>query len=144
LIIDKRKYQVLPGKTPFIDGTTKKIGQFPIIIPATLKTKFDTYEYCQLNAKNNFIVLENKNTGAFVKVPIVVENKFRIFGGDSPKLPNSGLKIALAEPIAPGRWVGEVDISGPAIDGTSANFEFLVDQPKLFVEKNSGCFELCK
>ena len=141
LIIDKRKYQVLPGKTPFIDGTTKKIGQFPIIIPATLKTKFDTYEYCQLNAKNNFIVLENKNTGAFVRVPIIVENKFRTFGGGSPKLPNSGLKIALAEPIAPGRWVGEVDISGPAIDGTSANFEFLVDQPKLFVEKNSGCFE---
>jgi len=142
LIIDKRKYQVLPGKTPFIDGTTKKTGEFPLIIPATLQTKFGTYESCQLNAKKNVIVLKRKNTEESVEVPISGENKsFQIFGGDTPALPNSGLIVKLDKPIAPGRWVGEVEISGPAIESKSASFELLVDQPKLFVEKNLGSFE---
>jgi len=135
LIIDKRKYQVLPGETPFIDGTTKKTGEFPVIIPATLKTKFDTFEWCQLNAKKNVIVLKRKNTDESIEVKIVGENKpFKIFGGDAAASPNSGLIVKLVEPIAPGRWVGEVEISGPAIESKSANFELLVDQPKLFVE----------
>ena len=142
LIIDKRKYQVLPGKTPFIDGTTKKIGKFPVIIPATLKTKFGTYESCQLNAKKNVIVLKRKNTDESVEVAISGENKpFQIFGGNTPEFPNSGLIVKLDKPIAPGRWVGEVEISGPAIESKSASFELLVDQPKLFVEKSSGSFE---
>jgi hypothetical protein len=135
LIIDKRKYQVFPGKTPFIDGTTKKIGVFDVIIPATLKTKFGTFEQCQLNGKNNVIVLKRKNTDESIEVAISGENKpFQIFGGDTPEFPNSGLTVKLDKPIAPGRWVGEVDISGPAIESKAAYFELLVDQPKLFVE----------
>lgn len=142
LIIDKRKYQVLPGKTPFIDGTTKKTGEFAVIIPATLKTKFGTFEQCQLNAKKNVIVLKRKNTDESIEVAISGENKpFQIFGGNTPEFPNSGLTVKLDKPIAPGRWVGEVEISGPAIESKSANFELLVDQPKLFVEKSSGSFE---
>ena len=142
LIIDKRKYQVSPGKTPFVDGTTKKTGEFPIIIPATLQTKFGTFESCQLNAKKNVIVLKRKNTEESVEVPISGDNKsFQIFGGDTPALPNSGLIVKLDKPIAPGRWVGEVELSGPAIESKFASFELLVDQPKLFVEKNLGTFE---
>jgi hypothetical protein len=142
LIIDKRKYQVLPGKTPFIDGTTKKTGEFPVIIPTTLKTKFGTFESCQLNADKNVIVLKRKNTDESIEVKILGENKpFQIFGGDAPEFPNSGLTVKIEKPIAPGRWVGEVEISGPAIESKSATFELLVDQPKLFVEKSSGSFE---
>jgi hypothetical protein len=142
LIIDKKKYQVTPGKTPFIDGTTKKTGEFAVIIPATLKTKFGTFEQCQLNAKKNVIVLKRKNTDESIEVAISGENKpFQIFGGDTPEFPNSGLTVKLDKPIAPGRWVGEVEISGPAIESKSANFELLVDQPKLFVEKSTGSYE---
>lgn len=141
-VIDKRKYQVNPGKTPFIDGTAKKTGEFPVIIPATLKTKFGTFESCNLNAKKNVIVLKRKNSEETIEIPVSGENKsFGVFGGETPEFPNSGMIVKLEKPLPPGRWVGEVEITGPAVENKFASFELLVDQPKLFVEKKSGDFE---